>query len=36
MNTWKPYKKEQKIATVRDYLDGLTATEKLSKHHISN
>lgn len=34
--TWRPYTKEQKIAAARDYLGGLTATETLSKYHISS
>ncbi|OGX78322.1 transposase [Exiguobacterium sp. SH31] len=34
--TWKHYTKEQKIAAVRDYLDGFTKMEVLSKYHISS
>lgn len=34
--TWRPYTKEQKIAAVRDYLNGSTRMEVLSKHHISS
>ena len=34
--TWKLYTKEQKLAAVRDYLDGLTKMEVLSKHQISD
>ena len=34
--TWKRYTKELKIAAVRDYLDGFTRMEVLSKYQISN
>lgn len=34
--TWKLYTKEQKIAAVRDYLDGATTVEVLSNHQISD
>jgi transposase-like protein len=34
--TQRLYTREQKIAAVRDYLDGLTKMETLSKHHISS
>ncbi|WP_214798981.1 IS3 family transposase [Exiguobacterium sp. s50] len=34
--TWRPYTKEQKIEAVRDYLDGITTMEVLSKHQISD
>lgn len=34
--TWKSYTKEQKVAAVRDYLDGFTRMEVLSKHHINS
>ena len=34
--TWKLYTKEQKIAAVRDYLDGVTTVEVLSRHQISD
>ncbi|WP_074036508.1 IS3 family transposase [Exiguobacterium sp. AT1b] len=34
--TWKLYTKEQKLAAVRDYLDGFTKMEVLSKHQISD
>lgn len=34
--TWKLYTKEQKLAAVRDYLDGATAVEVLSNHQISD
>ncbi len=34
--TWNPYTKEQKIAAVRDYLDGATTIEVLSNHQISD
>ena len=34
--TWKLYTKEQKIAAVRDYLDGVTMVEVLSRHQISS
>ncbi len=33
---WKSYTKELKIAAVRDYLDGFTRMEVLSKYQISN
>ncbi|WP_214707865.1 MULTISPECIES: helix-turn-helix domain-containing protein, partial [unclassified Exiguobacterium] len=33
---WKLYTKEQKIAAVRDYLDGVTVVEVLSRHQISS
>ena len=36
LKTWKPYTKEQKIAAVRDYLDGLTIIEVLFKYQISS
>ncbi len=34
--TWQLYTKEQKIAAVRDYLDGATTVEVLSTHQISS
>ncbi len=34
--TQRLYTRDQKIAAVRDYLDGLTKMETLSKHHISS
>ena len=34
--TWRHYTKEQKLAAVRDYLDGLSKMETLSKHDISS
>ncbi|MFK3988683.1 IS3 family transposase [Exiguobacterium mexicanum] len=33
---WKLYTKEQKIAAVRDYLDGVTMVEVLSRYQISS